>query len=92
MLIMTRLFFNSLADANALKSLKMLSIPFLRDAQFNIMAGRKPAAILSILLIRVSWFIFAGKGIRISGLISRVEPSLAIRLSRSKILKQFDPS
>ena len=26
------------------------------------MAGRKPAAILSILLIGVSWFIFAGKG------------------------------
>ena len=61
-LIMTRLFFNSLVDANALRSLKMLSIPFLRDAQFNIMAGRKPAAILSILLIGVSWFIFAGKG------------------------------
>ncbi len=61
-LIMTRLFFNSLADANALKSLKMLSIPFLQNAKFNIMAARKPAAVLSIVLIAVSWIIFVGKG------------------------------
>ena len=62
-LIMTRLFFNSLADANSLKSLKMFSIlsPSRCSIQYHGF-GRKPVAILSILLIAVSWFIFAGKG------------------------------
>ena len=61
-LIMTRLLFTSLADGNILKSIKMLSIPFLRKAKFNILAGRKVAAFISILLISFSWYIFLNKG------------------------------
>ena len=40
----------------------MLSIPFLRKAKFNILAGRKVTAFISILLISFSWYIFMNKG------------------------------
>jgi SecD/SecF fusion protein len=61
-LVMTRLFFNTLADSNMLKSLKMMSIPFLQNANFNILGGRKIAAIVSILVIIGTWGMFLKKG------------------------------
>ncbi len=61
-LVMTRLFFNSLVDANALKSLRMQSVPFLQGAQFDILAGRKVAAVISLGLIVGSWTLFFSKG------------------------------
>ena len=61
-LIMTRLFFNSLADYKILKSVKMLSIPFLQKAKFNFIGGRKIAAVISVLLIVGTWGLFASKG------------------------------
>ena len=44
-LVMTRLFFNTLADGGMLKSVKMMSIPFLQNARFNFLGARKLAAI-----------------------------------------------
>lgn len=61
-LVMTRLFFNTLADGNMIKSLKMMSIPFLQNANFNFLAGRKIAMILSILVIAGTWGRFVQKG------------------------------
>ncbi len=61
-LVITRLFFNSLADGGMLKSIKMNSIPFLQNANFNILAGRKVAAIVSLALIIGSWGWFISKG------------------------------
>ena len=61
-LVITRLFFNTLADGGMLKSIKMMSMPFLRDANFNFIGGRKIAAILSLVLIAGSWAWFVKKG------------------------------
>ena len=61
-LIITRLFFNTLADANMLKSIKMLSIPVLQKANFNFVGGRKIAAIISLLVIAGTWGYFLQKG------------------------------
>ncbi len=61
-LIITRLFFNTLADANMIKSLKMLSIPRLANASFDFIGKRKIAATLSILVIVGTWGLFASKG------------------------------
>ncbi len=61
-LVITRLFFNTLADCGMLKSIKMLSIPFLQNANFNILAGRKIAGIISVLVILGSWGMFFKKG------------------------------
>ncbi|MEN8254326.1 MAG: protein translocase subunit SecD [Verrucomicrobiota bacterium] len=61
-LVMTRLFFNTLADAKMLKSIKMLSIPFLQNANFNFLGGRKVAALVSILVIAGTWGLFVQKG------------------------------
>ena len=61
-LVMTRLFFNTLADAKMLKSIKMLSIPFLQNANFNFLGGRKVAALVSILVIAGTWGLFLQKG------------------------------
>jgi SecD/SecF fusion protein len=61
-LVMTRLFFNTLADAGMLKSVKMMSIPFLQNANFNFLGGRKIAAFLSIAVIVVTWLFFFSKG------------------------------
>jgi len=61
-LVMTRLFFNTLADYNLIKSLKMMSIPFLQNANFNFLGGRKVAAILSLLVIAGTWGLFFQKG------------------------------
>ncbi len=61
-LVITRLFFNSLADANALKSLKMNSIPGLKSPNFNFLGARKIAAIVSLTIIAATWALFVGKG------------------------------
>jgi SecD/SecF fusion protein len=61
-LIMTRLFFNTMADAGILKSIKMMSIPFLQKAKFNFLGARKIAAILSLAIIVLSWIFFFTKG------------------------------
>ncbi|VGO13819.1 hypothetical protein PDESU_02376 [Pontiella desulfatans] len=61
-LVMTRLFFNTLADANMLKSVKMMSIPFLQNANFNFLGARKIAAIVSLAVIVGSWGFFFSKG------------------------------
>ncbi len=61
-LIVTRLIFESIGRTNFLKSLKMMHIPFLKNPKINILSGRKVAAILSIILIGYSWFIFIQKG------------------------------
>lgn len=61
-LVMTRLFFNTLADAKMLKSVKMMSMPFLQNANFNFLGGRKFAAILSLAVIVLSWGFFFKKG------------------------------
>ncbi len=61
-LVMTRLFFNTLADYNLIKSLKMMSIPVLQNANFNFLGGRKFAAVLSLLVIAGTWGLFLKKG------------------------------
>ena len=61
-LVMTRLFFNSLADGNMLKSIKMMAIPFLQNANFNFLGGRKVAAIVSLAVILGTWGLFFAKG------------------------------
>ena len=61
-LIITRLLFSALADGGVIKSLKMLSLSFLQNREFNILAGRKVAAVLSVVIIVGSWFVFFQKG------------------------------
>ena len=61
-LVMTRLFFNTLADSKMLKSLKMRSIPGLANLSFDFIGKRKIAAVLSILVIAGTWGLFASKG------------------------------
>ncbi len=61
-LVMTRLFFNTLADAKLLKSVRMMSIPFLQNASFNFLSGRKVAAVVSLVIIIGSWGYFFSKG------------------------------
>jgi len=61
-LVMTRLFFNTMADSNMLKSLKMMSIPFLQNANFNFLGARKIAGIVSIAVILGTWGLFFSKG------------------------------
>jgi len=61
-LVITRLFFNSMADSGMLKSVKMMSIPFLQNANFNFLGFRKIAAIISLALIIGSWVNFFSKG------------------------------
>ena len=61
-LVITRLFFNSLADAKMIKSLKMMSIPGLANASFDFIGKRKIAATVSILVIAATWGLFASKG------------------------------
>jgi len=61
-LIITRLFFNSLADANMIKSLKMMSIPGLANASFDFIGKRKVAAVVSLLVILGTWGLFVKKG------------------------------
>ncbi len=61
-LIITRLFFNTLADNGMLKSIRMLSIPGLQNANFNFLGARKIAGVISILVILGSWGVFFKKG------------------------------
>jgi SecD/SecF fusion protein len=61
-LIMTRLFFNTLADYKMIKTLKMASIPGLANASFDFIGKRKVAAVLSILVILGTWGLFVQKG------------------------------
>jgi SecD/SecF fusion protein len=61
-LIITRLFFNSLADANLIKSLKMNAIPGLANAAFDFVGKRKYAMGISALVILITWGIFLKKG------------------------------
>ncbi len=61
-LVITRLFFNTLADGGLLKSIKMNKIPFLQNASFNFLGFRKVAAVLSLVIIIGSWVNFARKG------------------------------
>ncbi len=61
-LVMTRLFFNTLADYKLIKTIKMHSIPFLQNANFNFLGQRKYAAVVSILVILGTWGYFASKG------------------------------
>ena len=61
-LVITRLLFSALADGGVIKSLKMLSLSFLQNREFNILAGRKVAAVLSVVVIVGSWFVFFQKG------------------------------
>ena len=61
-LIITRLFFNTLADGGMLKSVKMMAIPFLQNANFDFVSKRKIAALLSLALIVGSWINFFIKG------------------------------
>ena len=61
-LVITRLLFSALASGGVIKSLKMLSLSFLQNREFNILAGRKVAAVLSVVIIVGSWFVFFQKG------------------------------
>ena len=61
-LVITRLFFNTLADGGMLKSLKMMAIPVLQKANFDFVGKRKIAAIISLVLIVASWGNFLVKG------------------------------
>ncbi len=61
-LVITRLFFNSLADGKMLKSLKMMAIPFLQKANFNFLGGRKVAGVVSVVAILATWGLFFQKG------------------------------
>lgn len=61
-LVITRLFFNTMADGNKLKTLKMNSIPFLNNANFDFVGKRKVAAIISVSLIVATWALFVSKG------------------------------
>jgi SecD/SecF fusion protein len=61
-LVITRLFFNTLADGKMIKTLNMGSIPGLANASFDFVGKRKMAAIISVLLIVVSWAYFINKG------------------------------
>ena len=61
-LVMTRLFFTTLADSKMLKSLRMMSIPGLANAAFDFVGKRKIAGFLSIAIIVVTWALFATKG------------------------------
>jgi SecD/SecF fusion protein len=61
-LVITRLFFNTMADGGILKSVKMMSIPLLQNANFNFLNWRKIAAVLSVTLIVATWGNFARKG------------------------------
>jgi SecD/SecF fusion protein len=61
-LIITRLFFNSLADGNMLKSLRMMSIPGLANASIDFIGKRRIAAVVSILVIAGTWGLFVKKG------------------------------
>jgi SecD/SecF fusion protein len=61
-LVITRLIFNAMADANMLKSLKMLQLPGLATMRFDFVGKRKFAAILSVALIVGSWVYFGFKG------------------------------
>jgi SecD/SecF fusion protein len=61
-LVMTRLFFNTMADSNILKSIKMMSIPFLQNAKVNFLGARKIAGTISLLVIIGSWGLFFNKG------------------------------
>ncbi len=61
-LVMTRLFFNTMADTKMIKSLKMMSIPGLANASFDFVGKRKIAAVVSILVIAGTWGLFASKG------------------------------
>ncbi len=61
-LVITRLFFNSLADANLLKSVRMLSLPFFANANVDFIKWRKVAGGFSIAVILASMVLFAMKG------------------------------
>ncbi|VGO22918.1 protein translocase subunit SecD [Pontiella sulfatireligans] len=61
-LVITRLFFNTLADSKMLKTVKMMSIPFLQNAKFNFLGGRKIAGIVSLTVILATWGLFLSKG------------------------------
>ena len=61
-LVMTRLFFNTLADGGMLKSIKMNGLAFLQNANFNFVGLRKYAAFISLSLIVLSWGYFFYKG------------------------------
>jgi SecD/SecF fusion protein len=61
-LIITRLFFNTMADTKALKSLKMLSIPGLANSSIDFIGKRKVAAVISILVIAGTWGLFVKRG------------------------------
>jgi SecD/SecF fusion protein len=61
-LIITRLFFNTLADSSLIKNIKMLSIPGLANASFDFIGKRQLAGILSILVILGTWGLFISKG------------------------------
>ncbi|MDZ8117135.1 protein translocase subunit SecD [Pontiella agarivorans] len=61
-LVITRLGFNTLADNGMLKSIKMLSIPGLKNANFNFLGSRKIAGVISLLIIIGSWGVFFKKG------------------------------
>jgi SecD/SecF fusion protein len=61
-LVITRLFFNTLADTQVLKSIKMLSIPGLANASIDFIGKRKLAAVISMLVIAGTWGLFIKKG------------------------------
>ncbi len=61
-LVITRLFFNTMADVKLINSLKMMSISGLANASFDFIGKRKIAATLSILVIVGTWGLFASKG------------------------------
>ena len=61
-LIITRLFFNSLADAKILKTLKMNAIPGLANAAFDFIGKRKYALGLSLTIIISTWVLFFMNG------------------------------
>jgi SecD/SecF fusion protein len=61
-LVITRLFFNSMADGGVLKSVKMMSIPVLQNANFNFLGLRKIAAIVSVVVIAGTWAGFFSRG------------------------------
>lgn len=61
-LVITRLFFNTIADHTKMGVMKMMGIPFLLNANFNFLGVRKIAISISLLLIVGTWALFASKG------------------------------
>jgi len=70
-LVVTKLFFGIVASRMSVKALRMRSI--IKDTHIDFIVKRKGAAILSIVVILVSWGLMVGRGIGSLGLVFGVD-------------------